>query len=102
MTREDHIKHLEECAARASLSPEIQPAPKPSPLTIEINEELFLWVYRDKRRIIFTVQHKEEVETCVSIKPDGKFYSANALVLTYSQLNEILRVREALGWNGKE
>ena len=41
MTREDHIKHLEECAARASLSPEIQQAPKPSPLTIEINEGLF-------------------------------------------------------------
>lgn len=102
MTPEERIKHIEECAARASLSPEIQFAPKPSPLTIEINEGLFVCVVRLDICIGFTTNHTGgEEPTQFRIYSNGLVAGAN-VGLSPAQFNEIIRVRATLGWAGKE
>ena len=96
MTHEERIKHIEECAARASLSPEIQPAPKPSPLTIEINEGLFEEITRDKKSIMF----KTKSGAWRRILSNGDERASGCLQA--KERNAIDSVRAALNWTGKE
>jgi hypothetical protein len=69
-------------------------AAKPSPFTIEINEGLFHKVERHGGYIVFHLGGSIQIYENGGINMDT--------TATAEQFNEILRVRAALGWTGKE
>jgi len=70
----------------------------PSPLDIEINEGLFTEVFRCETLISFRLKSLVDV----TIRADGSIFSDGHIYLSPEQLNEIIRVRAALVWTGKE
>ncbi len=73
-----------------------------SPLDIEINEGLFDFVIRLESCVAFTSNNPDgEEPTIIRIYANGVLAGDNVGV-SPAQFNEIIRVREALGWTGKE
>jgi hypothetical protein len=93
------INRVVMCTATTCVKPQLE---QPSPLTIEINEELFCCVVRMDICIGFTTNHTGgEEPTQFRIYGNGMIAGTN-VGLSPAQFNEIIRVRAALGWDGKE
>jgi hypothetical protein len=73
--------------------------PIPSPLTIEINEGLFKDIIRTEISIGFVVNHDDE-NASYRIYENGTIVG-DGFAMTPKQINEIIRVRAALGWTGE-
>jgi hypothetical protein len=86
------------CENRSNSCPNdnTQPLPKPTPETVEINEELFGEVDRGDIGLLFYIQIFS-----VHIIQDGRMYGSLS-PFTPEQLNEIIRVRHELGWDKGE
>ena len=84
---------------RAATSCLYDAKPKPSPLTIEIKEELFDKVerYNTLLRFFFHIHTQEFVVSCHT---NGE-WSSDGVIISTKQRKEIERVIEALGWNGE-
>ena len=88
------INRVVMCTATTCVKPQLE---QPSPLTIEINEKLFDSVVRTDSCIRFW----DDGIAFYEIHSDGSVDSAH-IEFTSKQINEIIRVRAALVWTGKE